>query len=141
MSFELDPQLAKDSELVCDFEISQVRLILDCQYPWCLLVPRINDVTELSDLPYATYIQVCSESNQLSLAMQAVFTPDKMNIASIGNMVKQLHIHHVARYTDDVAWPKPVWGFAPMQAYSKNELQKRSQALIAQIQSQLKDIE
>ncbi|WP_395342905.1 HIT domain-containing protein [Ningiella sp. W23] len=118
MSFELHPQLEKDSIHVGNFDLSELRIINDANYPWFLLIPKVADVQELHHLNDAQYAQLSQESRRLSQAMQRCFSPDKMNIASLGNMVEQLHVHHIARFKTDISWPNPVWGYAPAKSLS-----------------------
>lgn len=120
--FVLHPQLAKDSIWVCDWPLCQLRLINDKNYPWFILVPRKNDVREIIDLTEEEQYLLWQESKRLSLLLRQHYAPDKLNIAALGNMVPQLHLHHIGRYTTDAAWPAPVWGKVPAIAYSETEL-------------------
>ncbi|GLR70223.1 HIT domain-containing protein [Agaribacter marinus] len=139
MHFKLHPQLEKDSEFVLDLDVCQLRLINEANYPWLVLIPRLNGIVELSDLSETEYTQTMLESRAIELAMIRLFEPVKMNIAAIGNMVPQLHIHHVARYKNDKAWPAPIWGKHPMQAYDNNSkvlrIQTIKKELLANIQT------
>ena len=121
MKFELDERLQNDSHFVCKLLLSQVRLINDCQFIWCILVPEINNVTEIIDLDELQQRQMWSESALLSKALKQGFTPDKLNVAAIGNVVSQLHVHHICRFKTDVAWPAPVWGRQAMVNYQESE--------------------
>ncbi|MGM0481467.1 MAG: HIT domain-containing protein [Pseudomonadota bacterium] len=123
-TFELDPQLAQDSLYLTDWPLSQVRVINDNQYPWFILVPRINGVTEIIDLSEQDQQQLWHESAFLSYWLQAEYRPNKLNVAALGNQVPQLHLHHIARFKNDVAWPAPVWGVAPMQPLTEAEVQR-----------------
>ena len=89
----------------------------DNQYPWTILVPREPGVTEVIDLALTQQAQLWHESAILSRALKSLFSPDKLNIAALGNVVSQLHVHHIARFYDDVAWPDPVWGKRPSVPY------------------------
>jgi diadenosine tetraphosphate (Ap4A) HIT family hydrolase len=93
----------------------------DANYPWCILVPDREGIQEIYQLTAAEQQQLIVESSHLSRYMSSCFNPDKMNIAAIGNVVPQLHIHHVARFKDDRAWPQPVWGKYPMKKYTGEE--------------------
>ena len=117
MAWTLHAQLAADTTVVGDFSLSRLLLSNDAQYPWCILVPRIAGAKELHRLDDADQLQVLRESVALARAMELVFKPHKMNVAALGNVVPQLHIHHIARYKTDAAWPAPVWGKHPAQAY------------------------
>lgn len=121
--FVLHPQLAKDSIFVSDWPLCQLRLINDKNYPWFILVPRRPDVRECIDLTDEDQNLLWQESKKLSLLLRQCYAPDKLNIAALGNMVPQLHLHHIGRFTTDAAWPAPVWGKVPAVAYSETELQ------------------
>ena len=108
--FGLHPQLAADCHLVCDLPLCRVLLMDNRLFPWLILVPRIAGAVELTSLEGDVYQAVMAEIKQVANIMQREFSPDKMNIAALGNMVPQLHIHMIARYRTDIAWPQPVWG-------------------------------
>ena len=135
MSFQLHHQLAKDTYHLGDFTLSTLLLSKDANYPWFILVPKRNDISEPFQLEDADYSLLQQESLQLSHALYSGFKADKLNIAALGNMVPQLHIHHIVRYKNDSAWPNPVWGFQPAQAYKKDALDYR----ITTIMTLLKD--
>ena len=116
--FELDPRLAADTFLVDETPLSQVLLMNDARYPWLILVPRRSDVTEPFELSEADQAQLWQESMRLGEAMKAHFAADKLNIAALGNQVAQLHVHHIARFRTDDAWPGPVWGVGSAIPYS-----------------------
>ncbi len=103
----------------------------DANYPWCILVPDREDVTEIYQLTDIDQQQLIRESSQLSVAMTAVFGPDKLNIAALGNVVPQLHVHHIARYCNDPAWPAPVWGRVVAKPYSDDALDAAVKSLLA----------
>lgn len=124
MAFELDPQLKKDTHYLGEFDLCQVLLMNDAQYPWIILVPKREDVSEIFDLSQADQQQLMLESNFLLEAMSKVFQADKMNVANLGNMVAQLHLHHIARYKTDASWPAPIWGVKPSKAYDQDGLEK-----------------
>lgn len=124
----LHPQLQKDCLLLGSFELCQLLLMQDANYPWFILVPDRKDITEVFQLDEADQHLLIGESSMLASALQQQFKADKINIAMLGNIVPQLHIHHVVRYRDDVAWPAPVWGAHPAKPYSdkqKSEVIKR----------------
>lgn len=116
--FALHAQLAADTLMVGDFPLCRLLLMNDAQYPWCILVPRVVGAKELHKLDDAEQLQLLRESTALSRAMEAVFAPHKMNVAALGNVVPQLHMHHIARYRGDPAWPAPVWGKHAAQVYA-----------------------
>ena len=117
-SFQLDPRLAADTFLVGETPLSQVLLMNDARYPWLILVPRRSDVTEPFELSEADQARLWQESMRLGEAMKVHFAADKLNIASLGNQVAQLHVHHIARFHADDAWPGPVWGVGSAVPYS-----------------------
>jgi len=123
--FELHPQLAKDCFTVGDFPLSRLLLMNDAQYPWFILVPRIEGVTEVFELEVPDQQRLAAESVLLSRLLSEAFTADKMNVAALGNVVSQLHVHHVVRYRGDAAWPAPVWGRMPAKSCSESELRER----------------
>ena len=127
--FELDPQLQADTVVLGNFPLSQVLLSRDANYPWCILVPRREDMREIHHLNAEDRQQLMRESCHLAEVMAALFSPVKMNIAALGNQVAQLHIHHVARFDDDAAWPRPIWGVVPALAYVDSELAERKARL------------
>ncbi|AUC88894.1 MAG: HIT family protein [Alteromonas sp.] len=119
--FELDSRLQNDTFFVCDLTLSRVLLMNDSQFPWLILVPMRNDVAEIIDLTEQEQQMLLSESAKVSKAMQNLFSPYKLNVAALGNVVRQLHVHHVARFENDVAWPKPVWGNQSSVAYEESD--------------------
>lgn len=123
ISWSLDPQLARDSVEIGDLPLCQMRLMNDANYPWLLLVPRRANVTEITDLSEADRTQLMREVAQSVTALKAETACHKINVAAIGNIVAQLHVHVVARDRADAAWPKPVWGVAPMRAYEKTKME------------------
>lgn len=119
--FELDSRLQNDTFFVCDLTLSRVLLMNDSQFPWLILVPMRDDVAEIIDLTEQEQQMLLSESAKVSKAMQNLFSPYKLNVAALGNVVRQLHVHHVARFENDVAWPKPVWGNQSSVAYEESD--------------------
>ena len=120
--FELAPRLAADTFLVGETPLSQVLLMNDARHPWLILVPRRADITEPFELSEADQAQLWQESMWLGQAMKAHFAANKMNIAALGNQVAQLHVHHIARFHVDAAWPGPVWGVGSAVPYQKAAL-------------------
>jgi diadenosine tetraphosphate (Ap4A) HIT family hydrolase len=123
--FNLHEALARDCALVGDLPLCRVLLMNDNQYPWLILVPRRADMRECCDLSPADQQQYLQESNVTAALLRNVFGAEKLNIAALGNMVPQLHIHHIARFSNDIAWPKPVWGLHPAQLYHNDALEIR----------------
>jgi len=114
--WSLHPQLEHDTMPVGDLGLSRVVAINDADFPWLILVPRRTGVTEIADLGADDAVQLTTEIAQVSRALKHVTGCDKLNIAAIGNIVPQLHVHIVARRKDDPLWPKPIWGVAPPRA-------------------------
>lgn len=123
--FELHPRLAQDSVIVGQFELSLLLLSKDANYPWCILVPQREDIFEIHHLDNQEQQQLIRESSRLSEVMTSLFDAHKMNIAALGNVVRQLHIHHVARFVDDAAWPQPIWGKVPQKDYQPEAFEDR----------------
>jgi diadenosine tetraphosphate (Ap4A) HIT family hydrolase len=115
----LHPQLAQDCLLVGHYPLCRLLLMQDGNYPWFILVPDRADITEIHQLSAADQQQLLQESVSLSRALECAFSPDKLNIAALGNIVPQLHVHHVVRYRDDPAWPDPVWGRVARSDYTE----------------------
>ena len=113
----IHPQLMQDCQLLGNFTLCHLLLMRDANYPWCILVPDRDDISEIHQLSETDQQQLFRESSLLSVAMESAFSPDKLNIAALGNVVPQLHLHHVARYRTDAAWPAPVWGRVPAKPY------------------------
>lgn len=122
--FELHPQLAQDTMVVGDFPLCRLLLMNDVNYPWFILVPKRNGIREVFELDEKDQLQLLRESSQLSRVLHHAFQADKLNVAALGNMVPQLHIHHIVRYQSDPAWPKPVWGLYPAQPYTERAMQE-----------------
>jgi diadenosine tetraphosphate (Ap4A) HIT family hydrolase len=116
--FELHPKLCQDCHELGRFPLSRLLLMNDSRFPWFILVPERRDIREIFQLTEADRMQLLRESCHLSACIEEVFQPDKLNIAAIGNLVPQLHIHHIARYRTDPLWPAPVWGSGPAVPYS-----------------------
>lgn len=121
--FKLHPQLQKDCIFLCDLTLCRVLLANDQQYPWFILVPMKNDIKEIIDLSEAEQQQMWQESARFSHLLKAAYAPDKLNVAALGNMVEQLHIHHVARFKCDAAWPAPIWGKLPTVPYDEAQIE------------------
>ena len=121
-AWALDERLAQDSVPVGDLALSRVLLAKDANYPWLILVPRRAGVTEIIDLAEADQAQLLAEIVAASRALKAVAECDKLNVAALGNVVAQLHVHVIARRHSDPAWPKPVWGAAPPAVYEERNL-------------------
>lgn len=127
--FQLDPRLNQDCHLVTELPLCLVLMMNDNQYPWMILVPKIEGAREFLDLSIAQQQQLWLESSRLTRVMQQRYAPDKMNIAALGNVVEQLHLHHIARYKKDIAWPAPVWGKYPAKGYDAATAQQEIMAM------------
>lgn len=131
MSFALHPVLKADTLPIIDLALCRVLLMRDATYPWLILVPRVPEMRELIDLSPADCTTVMREIRTASHVLCAVYQPDKLNVAALGNQVPQLHIHVIARYHSDPAWPRPVWGATPPTPYSPTQLDEL-QVLLAE---------
>lgn len=127
--FELHPRLAEDCAPVVRLGLCQVLLMRDARYPWFILVPERRDISEFYELSAPERAQLMEESTLLARRMVELFRPAKLNIAALGNVVPQLHVHHIARYTNDAAWPSPVWGRLPALPYAPEALTERIEAM------------
>ncbi|UNK50222.1 HIT family protein [Lysobacter sp. S4-A87] len=128
-AWQLHAQLAEDTHPVAHFALSELRLMDDANHPWLILIPRVVDAVELVDLDEAQQATLMGEISAASRALQVQFKPQKINVAALGNVVPQLHVHVIARFHDDIAWPRPVWGTASAQAYTPEALVARIQQL------------
>jgi diadenosine tetraphosphate (Ap4A) HIT family hydrolase len=115
-------QFIQDSILVKQYDEFMVRLINDQRFPWVLVIPTY-DVVEFHDVPWPKAEALTKFLHQLSANMKQEFKADKMNLATLGNVVPQLHFHLIARYTSDAAWPKPVWGQGTQELYKEDALE------------------
>ncbi len=123
--FELHPVLAADTRPVLDLPLCRVLLMNDAQYPWLILVPRLPDLREVHDLPAQLRAQLWAEVDAVAEALAGHVQADKMNVATLGNQVPQLHVHCIARFRDDAAWPRPVWGVHSPRPYDDAEASQR----------------
>jgi len=131
--WRLDPQLARDTFMVGELPLARVLGMNDANYPWLILVPRHPGAVEIFDLGSRQQEQLLDEIVMLSQVLKDATRCDKLNIAAIGNVVAQLHVHIVARRKGDAAWPKPVWSAAPARAYRADE----RDAFIASIRKEI----
>lgn len=127
--FVLDARLAADSAPIGRLPLSEVRWVRDARYPWALLVPARPGVVELFDLSPEDRRALIEESALLARLLGRLVSAHKTNVATIGNVVPQLHVHVVARFRDDDAWPRPVWGLHPAKPYDDDVLRARIEAL------------
>ncbi len=120
--WSLHPQLAQDTVPVGDLALSRVLAMNDATYPWLVLVPQRAGTVEIIDLDASEQTELMGEIARACAALKALTCCDKLNVGAIGNVVPQLHVHVVARRTDDPVWPRPVWGAAPPRAYAPADL-------------------
>jgi diadenosine tetraphosphate (Ap4A) HIT family hydrolase len=123
MSFKLDARLAADTIEVTEWPLCKVLLMNDANYPWLILVPVLSNIRELYELSTEQRQQFNKESDHLGQSLMDLFSGTKLNVAALGNVVSQLHIHHVVRFKTDVAWPSPVWGARPPKPYANEALE------------------
>ena len=128
-AFVLHPQLAQDTHFVPELPAGRVLLMNESRYPWLILVPRRANVREIIELSADERTQLWAESDQISRTLMALFQADKLNLGALGNLVPQLHLHHLARFQTDAAWPAPVWGKFPPIACSEAQAAERVQAI------------
>ena len=120
----IDPQIERDTTPVGDLPLCRVLLNRDANYPWLLLVPRRKGAVEIVDLDKAELTQLIGEIADASRALKSLTGCDKINVAALGNVVSQLHVHVIARSRGDAAWPKPVWNAVPPRDYEQRALDK-----------------
>jgi diadenosine tetraphosphate (Ap4A) HIT family hydrolase len=116
--FLLDPRLEADTRFVADWPLCRVLMMDDARFPWVILVPRVKAASEWFDLSAGDQMRAAQESLSAARQLKVMFAAKKMNVAALGNMVAQLHIHLVARFEGDAAWPGPVWGAGVRQPYT-----------------------
>lgn len=137
MSFRLHPRLQQDCIIVGSLELSLLLLMNDNHYPWFILVPQRADLTEIYQLNEADRQLLQQESCLLAETLATVYQADKMNIAAIGNLVPQLHLHHIVRYQTDAAWPAPVWGKFAALPYTDQQIAEHKQLVRTALSSVL----
>lgn len=129
MAFELDPRIAEATLPVGDLLISRVLLQNDSRFPWLILVPRRPGLTEILDFAAPERAILMEEIAATAQALRDVSSPHKLNVAALGNVVPQLHIHVVARFENDPAWPNPVFGHGERKPYEEAAAQAFAQAI------------
>lgn len=132
--FQLDARLKADTHQLAAWPLCEVLMMNDAHYPWFILVPRVAAVTELYQLSQSERQQLDRESVYLGQTLMQLFQGDKLNIAALGNVVAQLHIHHIVRFQNDPAWPSPVWGKHPAQSIDDATMTARMQLLQASLE-------
>ena len=131
--FELHTRLQADTQLLGDLPLCRVLLAKDSQYPWLILVPRVDNLREIHHLAPAQQQQLMQESCAVATLMEQALSPDKINIGALGNLVPQLHLHHVARFTTDKAWPGPIWGAHSALPYDPQALRTQADSWRARL--------
>lgn len=131
MSFTLNEKMAADTKFLAQWQLCQVLLMNDRTYPWLILVPAIPGLRDFADVPRDRWLTLMDEIDHASTALKKLHNPYKMNVAALGNVVEQLHVHVIARQKTDAAWPKPVWGVVPTQAYAPDELERAAKQILA----------
>ncbi|MBA1379135.1 HIT family protein [Pseudomonas brassicacearum] len=139
--FALDPRLQQDTLPIGDFPLCRLLLSNDSNYPWFILVPRRDDISELFQLDDADQQQLWKETTALAETLKDSFDADKLNVATLGNVVSQLHMHVIVRKRDDAAWPAPVWGKHPAQPYSAEQVNVIRERLRAVLTDDFKFLE
>ena len=135
--FSLHPRLAADCFQIGRFELCRLLMMNDAQYPWFILVPQRPDIREIYELTPDDQATLLAESSALSQLLMDVFEGDKLNVAALGNLVPQLHVHHIVRYVNDSAWPKPIWGLHPALPMGAADQHERLQRLRARADNRL----
>jgi diadenosine tetraphosphate (Ap4A) HIT family hydrolase len=124
-TFELHAQLKQDCFIVGQFELCLVLLLNDSQFPWFILVPQRENIREIYELRSEDQQLLIQESSYFSQRLATIFEAEKLNVAAIGNIVPQLHVHHIVRYQTDKAWPAPVWGKFAATPYTTQQRDSR----------------
>ena len=132
-AFQLDPRLAGDTLAVAEFPLSSLRMMNDSRWPWLILVPRISGACEVHDLSDADQRQLLREAALTGRVLKRLTGCEKINTAAIGNIVRQLHVHVIARREGDANWPGPVWGFGKREPYSDGASARLIEQLIVEL--------
>lgn len=132
-NFTLHQLLQRDTIVLAELPLSTLLLMNDKQYPWFVLVPRVDNIQDTYQLEWEQQQQLLNESSMLSELLMQTYQGTKMNVAALGNICPQLHVHHIVRFEHDKAWPKPVWGEFPMVAYTESEIRDLKALLLSLI--------
>lgn len=132
--FTLHPRLAADTVELARWPMCRVLLMNDANYPWLILVPQKPDLRELHHLSPENQATLMAEVSRAARALETVYTPTKINVAALGNVVEQLHVHVIARFADDAAWPGPIWGKVPVAPYDDDALRQTTAKLKAALE-------
>ncbi|WP_371377533.1 HIT domain-containing protein [Thalassotalea aquiviva] len=134
-TFELHPDLVRDGIELADLPLCKLLLCNDSQYPWFIMVPRREGVKDLYQLEWQDQQQLLNESSAVSEILMQCFQGEKMNVAALGNVTPQLHVHHIVRFANDPAWPKPIWGQLPLVPYTEAELDELKRKLLPMLEA------
>jgi diadenosine tetraphosphate (Ap4A) HIT family hydrolase len=124
MPFTLHPSLARDTVFISRLPLCRVLLMKDRRFPWLILVPEREGVREIHELPPEDRAELVEEIARAGETLARFFQPDKVNVGALGNIVPQLHVHVVARFKGDPAWPGPVWGSGSAETYTDDDLEE-----------------
>lgn len=133
MSFKLHSRLKQDCIHMCDLQLCQVLLMNESRYPWFILVPMVENLRELMELTQQESTLYWQESTMMQSFLKAQLGAEKLNVAALGNMVPQLHIHHIGRFQNDAAWPAPVWGQFQPDTYTQVSISELKNKLLQYI--------
>jgi diadenosine tetraphosphate (Ap4A) HIT family hydrolase len=131
--FSLHAQLDHDCFELMDFPLCKLLLCNDKAYPWFILVPRIRDIKEIYQLDWQQQQQLLNESSMLSEFLMQQYSGDKINVAALGNVCPQLHLHHIVRFKTDACWPKPVWGQQALTPYLDEDINELRHDLVSKL--------
>ena len=121
--FELDGRIARDSDLIATLDLCQLRIQNDSRWPWLVMVPQRADVTEIFELSEADQALLSAEVNHVAAALKEITCATKINVGALGNIVRQLHVHVIARFEGDANWPGPIWGYGSAEPYDSEKRQ------------------
>ena len=121
--FELDGRIARDSDLIATLDLCQLRIQNDSRWPWLVMVPQRADMTEIFELSEADQALLSAEVNQVAAALKEITCATKINVGALGNIVRQLHVHVIARFEGDANWPGPIWGYGSAEPYDSEKRQ------------------
>ena len=121
--FELDGRIARDSDLIATLDLCQLRIQNDSRWPWLVMVPQRADMTEIFELSEADQALLSVEVNHVAATLKAITGATKINVGALGNIVRQLHVHVIARFEGDVNWPGPIWGYGTAEPYDGEKMQ------------------
>ncbi|MBB6508132.1 diadenosine tetraphosphate (Ap4A) HIT family hydrolase [Rhizobium soli] len=121
--FELDGRIARDSDLIATLDLCQLRIQNDSRWPWLVMVPQRADMTEIFELSEADHALLSAEVNHVAAALKEITCATKINVGALGNIVRQLHVHVIARFEGDANWPGPIWGYGSAEPYDSEKRQ------------------